>query len=70
MTGRGAISYAFSERAFRELIQKLQEARAEDLVYDEACNYNYDDILPLFDVLGFAETQIPKITIHTIEDLI
>ena len=62
--------HEFSERAFRELIQKLQEARAEDLVYDEACNYNYDDILPFFDVLGFAETQTPKITIHTIEDLI
>ena len=62
--------YGFSERAFRELIQKLQEARAEDLVYDEACNYNYDDILPLFDVLGFAETQTPAITIYTIEDLI
>ena len=60
----------FSERAFRKLIQKLQEARAEDLVYDEACNYNYDDILPLFDVLGFAETQTPNFTIHTSEDLI
>ena len=70
MTGRGAISHSFSERAFRELIQKLQEAYAEDLVYDEACNYNYDDILPLFDVLGFAETQTPKITIHTIADLV
>lgn len=62
--------HEFSERAFRELIQKLQEARAEDLVYDEACNYNYDGSLSLFDVLGFAETQTPKITIHTIEDLI
>lgn len=62
--------HEFSERAFRELIQKLQEARAEDLVYDEVYNYNYDGNLSLFDVLGFAETQTPKITIHTIEDLI
>ena len=62
--------HEFLERAFRELIQKFQEARAEDLVYDEACNYNYDEILPWFDVIGFAETQTPKITIHTIEDLI
>lgn len=60
----------FSERAFRELIQKLQEVRAEDLVYDEVYNYNYDGSLSLFDVLGLAETQTPKITIHTIEDLI
>lgn len=70
MTERREIDYGFSERAFRELIQKLQEARAEDLVYDEACNYNYDGSLSLFDLLGFAETQTPKITIYTIEDLI
>lgn len=70
MTERRAIVHEFSERAFRELIQKLQEARDEDLVYDEVCNYNYDGSLSLFDVLGFAETQTPTITIHTIEDLI
>lgn len=70
MTERGAIGHTFSERAFRELIQRFQEARVNDLVYDEACNYNYDGNLSLFDVLGFAETPTPKITIHTIEDLI
>lgn len=70
MTERREIAYDFSEGAFQELIQKLQEARVNDLVYDEACNYNYDGNLSLFDVLGFAETPTPKITIHTIEDLI
>lgn len=70
MTERGAIGHTFSERAFRELIQKLQEECYDDLIYDEACKLNYDGPLSLFDVLGFAETPAPKITIHTIEDLI
>lgn len=70
MTERREIAYGFSERAFRELIQKLQEIRAEDLVYDEACNFNYDGSLSLFDALGLIEAQTPKITIHTIDDLL
>lgn len=70
MTGRMENSHAFSERAFRELIQKLQAECYDDLIYDEVYNYNYDGSLSLFDALGFVETLPPKITIRTIDDLL